>query len=69
MTGVKKTTTRIVFALLALTFILTHFAGYAHAQSSLGIGANEATLPSTGLFAGLLNWINAQQQGFYRSLT
>ncbi len=69
MTGVKKTTTRIVFALLALTFILTHFAGLAHAQSSLGIGANEATLPSTGLFAGLLNWINAQQQGFYRSLT
>ena len=69
MTGVKKTTTRIVFALLALTFILTHFAGLAHAQSSLGIGANEATLPSTGLFAGLLNWINTQQQGFYRALT
>jgi nickel/cobalt exporter len=69
MTGVKRTTTRIVFALLALTFILTHFAGLAHAQSSLGIGANEATLPSTGLFAGLLNWINTQQQGFYRALT
>lgn len=69
MTGVKKTTTRIVFALLALVFLFTHFAGYAHAQSSLGIGANEATLPSTGLFAGILNWINAQQQGFYRSLT
>lgn len=69
MTGVKKTTTRIVFALLALAFLFTHFAGYAHAQSSLGIGANEATLPSTGLFAGILNWINMQQQGFYRSLT
>ncbi|TKT77675.1 nickel/cobalt transporter [Aquamicrobium sp. LC103] len=43
--------------------------GHAHAQSSLGIGTNEATLPSTGLFAGLLNWINLHQQQFYRSLT
>ncbi|MBA3447466.1 MAG: nickel/cobalt transporter [Pseudaminobacter sp.] len=25
--------------------------------------------PSTGLFAGWMNWINVQQQGFYRSLT
>lgn len=65
----KKTTTRIVFALLALTFLLTHFVSHGHAQSSLGIGTNEATLPSTGLFAGILNWINVQQQGFYRSLT
>ncbi|MBX3578970.1 MAG: nickel/cobalt transporter [Rhizobiaceae bacterium] len=39
------------------------------AQSSLGIGNNEATVPTTGLFAGWLNWINVQQQGFYRSLT
>lgn len=45
------------------------FIGYGHAQSSLGIGNNEATVPSTGMFAGLLNWINVQQQGFYRSLT
>lgn len=64
-----KTTTRLIFGLLALAYVLTHFAGLAHAQSSLGIGTNEATLPSTGLFAGWLNWINAQQQAFYRSLT
>lgn len=65
----KKNTVRVVFALLALTYVLTHFVGHAHAQSSLGIGTNEATVPSTGLFASWLNWINVQQQGFYRSLT
>jgi ABC-type nickel/cobalt efflux system permease component RcnA len=66
---VNKTATRIVFAILALTYVLTHFLGHAHAQSSLGIGANEAVAPSTGMFAGWMNWINVQQQGFYRSLT
>jgi nickel/cobalt exporter len=66
---VNKTATRIVFAILALTYVLTHFLGHAHAQSSLGIGANEAVAPSTGLFAGWMNWVNIQQQGFYRSLT
>jgi ABC-type nickel/cobalt efflux system permease component RcnA len=42
---------------------------HAHAQSSLGIGTNEATLPSTGLFAHWFNLINFYQQQFYRSLT
>lgn len=65
----KKTTTRTVFAVIALTYVLTHFMGHAHAQSSLGIGTNEATVPSTGLFAGWMNWINVQQQQFYRALT
>ena len=65
----SKATVRVVFGLLALTYVLTHFLGHAHAQSSLGIGANEATIPSTGLFAGWLNWINVQQQAFYRALT
>ena len=65
----NKTATRIVFAILAVVYVLTHFLGHAHAQSSLGIGANEAVAPSTGLFAGWMNWINVQQQGFYRSLT
>lgn len=65
----KRITIRIVFGLLALSYILSHFVIHAHAQSSLGIGTNEATIPSTGLFAGWLNWINVQQQGFYRSLT
>jgi ABC-type nickel/cobalt efflux system permease component RcnA len=64
-----KTTTRIVFATLAVAYVATHFLGHAHAASSLGIGTNEAVLPSTGYFASVLNWINAQQQGFYRELT
>ncbi|MDQ2634563.1 MAG: nickel/cobalt transporter [Pseudomonadota bacterium] len=65
----KRTTIRIVFAILALTYVLTHFTGHAHAQSSLGIGTNEAMVPSTGLFSGWLAWINLQQQHFYRALT
>ena len=65
----NKTFIRVVFGLLALAYVMTHFLGHAHAQSSLGIGTNEATLPSTGVFAGWLNWINVQQQAFYRELT
>ncbi|MDW6024466.1 nickel/cobalt transporter [Mesorhizobium sp. BAC0120] len=42
---------------------------HAQAQSSLGIGTNEATLPSTGVFAHWFNLINFYQQQFYRSLT
>jgi nickel/cobalt exporter len=58
-----------MFTLMAVTYVVMHFLPHAYAQSSLGIGTNEATLPSTGLFAGWLNWINVQQQAFYRSLT
>ncbi|GAA2889568.1 ABC-type nickel/cobalt efflux system permease component RcnA [Aminobacter niigataensis] len=66
----KKMTIRAIFALLLISYVLSHFfTGHAHAQSSLGIGTNEAIVPSTGLFAGLLNWINVHQQQFYRSLT
>lgn len=65
----KKTIIRAAFAILATTYVLTHFAGLAHAQSSLGIGTNEAMVPSTGLFSSWMNWINLQQQAFYRSLT
>ena len=65
----RKFATRAIFALLAIFYVLTLFVHPSHAQSSLGIGVNEATVPSTGLFAGLMNWINLQQQGFYRSLT
>jgi ABC-type nickel/cobalt efflux system permease component RcnA len=53
----------------ALVALLLVAASQALAQSSLGIGTNEATLPSTGLFAGFLNWVNTQQQDFYRALT
>ena len=49
--------------------VTAHLTGHAHAQSSLGIGANEATLPSTGLFSHWLNLINFEQQRFYRALT
>ena len=41
----------------------------ALAQSSLGIGAAEQQVPSTGLFPSLMAWVNQQQQDFYRALT
>ncbi len=54
-------------SLLILALALT--ASAAHAQSSLGIGTNEAQVPSAGVFSGLMAWINLHQQAFYRSLT
>jgi len=65
----NKIVIRVTFALLAVAYVLSHFAGHAHAQSSLGIGANEAVIPSTGMFSGLMMWINQHQQAFYRSLS
>ncbi len=65
----KTWTIRLVFTLLTIAYVASHFLHPAHAQSSLGIGTNEAMVPSTGLFGGIMNWINVQQQGFYRSLT
>jgi ABC-type nickel/cobalt efflux system permease component RcnA len=64
----KKTTIRIVFGLLLASYVLTHFLARAHANS-LGIGAGETSLPSTGYFGGMMTWINAHQQAFYRSIT
>jgi len=52
---------------VAAAFIALH-AGAAHAQSSLGIGTNDAMPSSTGLFAHQLAWINLKQQEFYRAL-
>lgn len=69
MMQLSKRTVRVFFAGVAVVYVATHFLGHAHAQSSLGIGAAEVAAPSTGVLAGALNWINAQQQDFYRSLT
>ncbi|MEO5755644.1 MAG: nickel/cobalt transporter [Mesorhizobium sp.] len=59
---------RLAFGLLALTFVMMHFANSAHAQSSLGIGVNDGMAPTTGPFAHILMWINLRQQEFYRAL-
>jgi ABC-type nickel/cobalt efflux system permease component RcnA len=64
----RTSVARILFAVVALSFLASHLVVHAHA-SSLGIGTNEATIPSTGLFAPFMNWINVQQQAFYRALT
>jgi ABC-type nickel/cobalt efflux system permease component RcnA len=63
-----KPSLRLAFALLAATVVTAHFAGAAHAQSSLGIGVNDGMAPTTGPFAHILMWINLRQQEFYRAL-
>ncbi|MER8630689.1 nickel/cobalt transporter [Mesorhizobium opportunistum] len=68
MKPVTKSSLRLAFGLLALTFAAMHFANAAHAQSSLGIGVNDGMAPSTGPFAHILMWINLRQQEFYRAL-
>lgn len=61
---------RMIAALTVLTAgILLVAVEAGHAQSSLGIGTNEAMLPQSGLFGGFVNWVNTQQQAFYRALT
>ena len=64
-----KPSLRLAIALLAVTIVMTHFLGSAHAQSSLGIGTNDGMAPTaTGPFAHILMWINLRQQEFYRAL-
>ncbi len=65
MTLQRRALSAFLLAILALGCL----GGLAHAQSSLGIGTNEAVLPSTGLFGGFFNAVNQWQQGFYRQLT
>ena len=65
----NKPAIRVVFGVLAASYVLVHLVGHAHAASSLGIGNNDAMVQSTGPFAHWMHWINVQQQQFYRSLT
>jgi ABC-type nickel/cobalt efflux system permease component RcnA len=66
MAGINRIRNRVAVAMALSLVVLT---APALAQSSLGIGNSEAALPSSGLFAGILNWVNTQQQDFYRALT
>lgn len=64
-----KPSLRLAVGLLAAAFVMTHFLGSAHAQSSLGIGTNDGMAPTaTGPFAHILMWINLRQQEFYHAL-
>ena len=55
--------------LLAAGFFVLAVSGLALAQPSLGIGSAEPAFSSGGLFGGFLDWVNNQQQGFYRALS
>jgi nickel/cobalt transporter (NicO) family protein len=54
---------------LTAAIALALLAGAAHAQSSLGIGSAEPAITPTGFGGSILQWVNQQQQAFYRSLT
>ncbi|MGP2493700.1 nickel/cobalt transporter [Mesorhizobium sp. PUT5] len=59
---------RTLPAIAAIVLVTVALVGHAHAQSSLGIGTNDAMPSGTGLFARQLMWINLKQQEFYRAL-
>lgn len=61
---------RVPPTLVTAAFLLALGCAQALAQSSLGIGTAEPSVNvSGGPFAGLFQWINTQQQAFYRELT
>jgi ABC-type nickel/cobalt efflux system permease component RcnA len=66
---VIRTRPHIGYILFAAIIVLAHFPSLAHAQSSLGIGTNDAMPATSGLFAHQLAWINLKQQEFYRALS
>lgn len=61
----KRTVLRVLAGAAAL-FLL---AGFAHAQSPLGIGTSEPSIAPAGPFPVLVQWVNMHQQAFYRALT
>lgn len=61
----QRNVLRTVVGLLAIATLVSH----AYAQSSLGIGTAEPSIAPSGPFAHFLQWVNIQQQDFYRSMT
>jgi len=58
------------FILISTMFIMALLGVVdASAQSSLGIGRAEQTVPTGGLFEGFFAWVKAQQADFQRSIT
>ncbi|MBP2237427.1 ABC-type nickel/cobalt efflux system permease component RcnA [Sinorhizobium kostiense] len=60
---------RIGSPLLAALFLTAICVTTAMARSPLGIGSAEPSFQTTGMFGGLLAWVNMEQQNFYRLLT
>ncbi|WOS62339.1 nickel/cobalt transporter [Sinorhizobium fredii] len=60
---------RIGGPLVAGLLLAALSATLAMAQSPLGIGSAEPSIPTTGVFGGFFAWVNMEQQSFYRLLT
>ena len=61
-------TALLCFSSVAVVHVL-FFADLSHAQSSLGLGRSEQSIPPDGLFAGFFLWIQQNQQAFYKAMT
>jgi len=61
---------QILLLFFAAFFSFTAFGiADTFAQSSLGIGRAEQTVPTGGLFKGFFAWVRAEQADFHRSIT
>lgn len=62
---------QIGFALCCVTCAMIYLGitPEAFAQSSLGVGRSEQAIKPEGMFAGILFWIQQEQQSFYKAMT
>lgn len=61
-------TDRVLIACLGAVALILIAIPDGFAQSSLGIGRNEQTLPTGGFFEGFFNWVRNQQAAFHRTM-
>lgn len=62
------TTDRVLIACLGAIALTLLIVPEGFAQSSLGIGRNEQTLPTGGFFEGFFNWVRNQQAAFHGTM-
>ena len=65
----KKLAVRVVFGILAAAYVASHLVGHAHAQVRSASAPTRRWFRRPASSPTGCNWINVQQQDFYRSLT
>lgn len=63
------TSKQLAVFLISITLVVVLSGQEVLAQSSLGLGRSEQAVQPSGFFAGLLFWIQQQQQAFYKAMT